>query len=352
MREAEQSQTHHSHQEHDHGGHDHTHNHGGHGHSHGGPGHTHDFRGAGIRSLALSFVLMSVYMVVEIIGGIMSGSLALLSDAIHMLSHAIAIGVALFAMWIAGREVSSERTFGYYRIEVLAALFNAMCLWLISGWIFYEAFHRVSHAHFGAQGMMMFIIGVGGLLINVIVVLILRRTAGHSINIEAAFWHVFIDLLASIGVVVSAVLVWAFGWGLADLIIGVLIALLTLKSSWDLLKKVLPVLMEGTPEHVDVYRLCAAMEDVPGVTLVHDVHCWTIIAGYEVLMAHVLLDHTLPAEEVEPLLRRLRRIAKQDFDITHVTLQVEQTLEDCTEDHHVGHLEALERSRQKSILPF
>ena len=300
----------------------------------------------------ISFVLISGYMVPEIIGGILSGSLALLSDAVHMLSHAIAIGVALFAMWIAGREVSSERTFGYYRIEVIAALFNALFLWLIAGWIFYEAYHRVSHAHLNLHGSMMLIVGIGGLIINVIVVLILHRTSGHSINIEAAYLHVFIDLLASVGVVVSAILVWAFGWSLADPIISVLIALLTLRSSWDLLKKVLPVLMEGTPQHVDMYRLCARMEDVPGVTLVHDVHCWTIIAGYEVLMAHVLLDPTLPAEEVEPLLRRLRRIAKQDFYITHVTLQVEQDLGDCTEDHHVGHLEVLERSRQKSFLPF
>ena len=350
MREAEQSQPHHPRPSHDHGRHSHSHDYDS--HDHGGHGHSHDFREAGLRSLVISLVLISGYMVPEIIGGILSGSLALLSDGVHMLSHAIAIGVALFAMWIAGREVSPERTFGYHRTEVIAALYNALFLWLISGWIFYEAFHRVSHAHLEAQGLMMFIIGVGGLIINVIVVIILHRTSGQSVNIEAAFWHVFVDLLASVGVVVSAILVWAFGWGLADLMVGVLIALLTLGSSWGLLKKVLPVLMEGTPEHVDVYRLCAAMEDVPGVTLVHDVHCWTIVAGYEVLMAHVLLDPTLPAEEVEPLLRRLRRIAKQDFDITHVTLQVEQTLEDCTEGHHVGHLEALERGKKKGILPF
>ena len=344
---------HDDHAGHDHGGHDHGahddhagHDHVGHDHD-----HAHDLREAGRRNLVISLALIGVYMVVEIVGGLMSGSLALLADAAHMFTDAGAIGLALFAMWMANRPASVERTFGYHRTEILAALANALSLWLIAGWIFFEAYHRFSEPP-EVQGPLVLGVGAVGLVVNIAVVFILHRSAGHSINVEAAFWHVVADLLGSIGVVVSGVLVTVFGWWIADPILSVLIGLLILASSWSLVQKVFQVLLEATPERLDMYRLCSTMEEEPGVTLIHDVHAWTITSGYEALTAHVLLDPSLPKERIESVLRRLRQIASDEFGIRHITLQVEQTVEGCTEDHHVGHLEALERTGRRSLLPF
>ena len=292
-----------------------------------------------MRSLGISFALTAGYMVLEIIGGIMSNSLALLSDAVHMFSHAVAIGVALLAMWVAGRNVSPKHTFGYHRAEALAAMFNVVFLWLVAGWILYEAFHRVGwghgHLHLEPQGMTMFIIGVGGLIVNVLVVFLLYRASGHSVNIRAAFLHMLVDLMASAGVIVSAVLVWAFGWFLADLVISVFIALLTLVSSWSLLRKTLSILMEGAPEHVDVRRLTAALEELRGIALLHDVHCWTITDGYDVFMAHVLVDRAVSPQDAELLSRRMQHVVRHDFGVAHVTIQMERTLEDCGEQEGV-----------------
>ena len=308
-------------------------------------------REAGRRNLLISLALIGGYMVAEIIGGLLSGSLALLADAAHMFTDAAAIGLALFAMWLSGRPASVERTFGFHRTEVLAALVNALSLWLIAGWIFFEAFRRLSEPP-EVQGPLMLIVGAIGLAVNIVVVLILHRSAEHSINVEAAFWHVVADLMGSVGVILSGLLVTVFGWWIADPILSVLIGLLILASSWSLVQKVFQVLLEGTPRHLDMYAVCSALEAPAGVTLIHDVHCWTITSGYEALTAHVLLDPALSSAEIETLLRRLRGIASQEFGISHITLQVEQSITDCTEDHHVGHLEAMQRTQQRRLLPF
>ena len=299
----------------------------------------------------ISLCLIGFYMIVEVVGGIMSGSLALLADAAHMFTDAGAIALALFAMWMANRPASVERTFGYHRTEVLAALVNALSLWLIAGWIFFEAYRRLSEPP-EVQGPLMLGVGAVGLLVNIAVVFILHRSAEHSINVEAAFWHVVADLLGSIGVIGSGILVTFLGWWIADPILSVLIGLLILASSWSLVQKVFQVLLEATPERLDMYQLCSRMEGVEGVTLIHDVHAWTVTSGYEVLTAHVLMDPSLPDGQVEQVLRRLRRIASEDYGIRHITLQVEQTIEGCTEDHHVGHLEAEQRTGTRGLLPF
>ncbi len=290
-------------------------------------------------------------MLVEIVGGLVSGSLALLADAAHMFTDAGAIALALFAMWMSTRPASVERTFGYHRTEILAALANALSLWLIAGWIFFEAYHRFSEPP-EVQGPLMLIVGGIGLLVNIAVVFILHRSAEHSINVEAAFWHVVADLMGSVGVIVSGVLVTVFGWWIADPILSVLIGLLILASSWSLVQKVFQVLLQATPDRLDMYEVCSRLESTPGVTLIHDVHAWTVTSGYEVLTAHVLLDPALPGDQVDSVLRRLRRIASEDFEIRHITLQVEQSVDGCTEDHHVGHLEAVQRTGGRRLLPF
>lgn len=300
--------------------------------------HSHDLRSAGKRSLVIAFALITGFMFVEVIGGILSGSLALLADAGHMLTDAASIAVALAAMHFAGRPHSVQRTFGYHRLEILAALVNALALWLIVAWVLFEAYGRFRSAP-EVDGEIMLSIGVIGLCVNLGAAWVLHRSTDRNVNVEGAFLHVIADLLGSIGVVVSGILVWAFGWTLADPVASVIIAVLILVSSWRLMKKVVHVLLEGTPEHVDVYQLCSRLEAVEGVTLVHDIHVWTLSPGNEALTAHVLIDPDYPGD-VEALRLRLRDIIYDDFGIGHITLQVEKSLEGCTEDHRFDRLAA------------
>ena len=282
------------------------------------------------------------YMFAEVIGGILSGSLALIADAGHMLTDAASIGLALFALHFANRPASTERTFGLHRLEILAALVNALTLWLIAGWVVVEAFHRFQNVP-EVEGALVLSVGTVGLVVNVLAAWILHRSTGCSLNVEGAFRHVMADLLGSVGVVISGSLVWAFGWALADPIVSVMIAVLILFSSWRLLSKVVHVLLEGVPEHIDLYRLCNEMQNVEGVVLIHDIHVWTIAQGYDALAAHILVDPDWPATDLEPLLRKLRTIASKEFGIQHITIQVEQTVSGCTEHHQIDHLHARER---------
>ena len=284
-------------------------------------------------------------MIAEVIGGILSGSLALLADAGHMVTDAMAIGLALFALWIGDRLEDAERTYGFRRAEVLAALINALSLWIIVAWIFFEAYHRIrgiEDAH--VEGPLMLIVGTLGLIVNIIAAWLLHGSSEHSLNVEGAFWHVMGDLLGSVGVIISGVVIIFTGWNLVDPIISVVIGLLILASSWSLAKKVLVVLLEGVPKHVDVEKLCGQIEDLEHVTLVHDVHVWTIASGYESMTAHVLVDPDISKEQTDALLRRIREIAGEEHQIHHLTIQIEQTVSGCTEDHLVSFLLARARS--------
>ena len=282
-------------------------------------------------------------MFVEVVGGILSGSLALLADAAHMLTDAASIALALFAMWIANRPAAAGSTFGFYRTEILAALANTVSLWLIAGWIFFEAYHRFFDTP-EVEGPLMLSVGVVGLLVNIAAAWVLHRAAGESLNVEGAFQHVLADMMGSFGVIISGVLILAFAdqndvWYIADPIMSVLIGLLILKVSWGLFMRVFKVLLEGTPESVDIYNICSDMEDVDGVTLVHDVHAWTITSGYDAFTAHVFVSPTQAGRQ-EEILKQLRRIV-YNHGLNHVTIQVELSVAECTEErHHVEHLQA------------
>ncbi len=326
---------------------EHRHDHEGHDHGHEGhAGHDHDLRRASKRSLILALGLISSFMFVEVIGGMLSGSLALLADAGHMFTDAAAILLALFAMWIAERPASFESTFGYYRTEVLAALANTLSLWVIAGWIFFEAYRRIRETP-EVEGPLLLGVGVAGLLVNIAAAYVLHRAAGESLNAEGAFQHVMADLFGSIGVVVSGVLILAFatspdsGWYIVDPILSIGIGLLILRSSWGLFMRVFKVLIEGTPKHLDMYRICSDMEDVPGVTIIHDVHAWTITSGYDALTAHVLVNSSQRGNE-DDMLAQLRAIV-YSFGVGHVTLQLEYSAADCEENHHMQHLVARSR---------
>ena len=310
-----------------------------HGHDHMG-----ELRGASIRVLTVAMAMKLGYMVVDVIGGILAGSLSLLAHAGHMFTDAASIGLALFALHFAARSATARRTFGYHRAEILAALVNALTLWVMSTLVLIEAYDRITgsiggdHDHH-VEGGLMLVVGAIGFGINAFVAWLLRASAKHSVNVEAAYRHVVADLLGSVAVVVSAILVWAYDWDVADPISGAVVAILILLSTWRLLAKVIHVLFEAAPAHIDVYRLCSMIEELPGVTVIHDVHVWTLTAGYDALTAHVLIDpdHT---EDNDALLDRIRRIAYEDFGIRHITIQLETSAADCAEDHHVDHLTA------------
>ena len=298
-------------------------------------GHAHDHRSASRRSLSIALALIMVYMVVEVVGGLISGSLALLADAGHMLTDGAAIGLALLAIWVSGRPASIEQTFGFHRTEILAAMLNALSLWLISALIFFEAARRLND-DLQVDGGLMLGVGAVGLLVNLAAAWALHRSSGESLNVEGAFLHVVADLLGSVAVVAGGILVLAFEWNIADPIFGIVIGVLILASSLRLLWKVVHVLMEGTPSHLDLHHLCQRLEELEGVTGVHDIHAWTITTGYDALSAHVTADPTV-MQDPNPVLQALRDIASSEFGIGHVTIQLEDSKDGCVEDHHIEH---------------
>ena len=296
--------------------------------------HSHG-RAASRRNLTIALGLTVGYMVVELVGGFLANSLSLLADAGHMITDAGAIGLALLAMWIAGRPASIERTFGLHRTEVLAALANALALWLIAGLIFFESYRRFLDVP-AVDGRLMLVVGGVGLLVNLAAAAVLRPSAKESLNVEGAFLHVVSDVLGSIAVIGAGLLILTTGWVLADPIFGAVIGLLIVISSARLLWKVLHVLMEGTPAHLDLHGLCQRLERLDGITGVHDIHAWAITTGYDALSAHVTAD-AAALNNPGQVLERLRNIASQEFGISHVTIQLEDSEDGCVEAHHIAH---------------
>ena len=311
--------------------------------------HSHDYRAAGKRGLLLALGLISCHVTIEIIGGILSGSLGLLAHATHLIIDAVAISLALLAMWVAERPATIKRTFGFHRAEVLVVLLNAVALCILATWIFYGAYQRFSglaHGHeHEVHGGIMLTVAISGLIINLFAAWTLYRASGHSINVEGAFWHVVADLAGSVLVVVSAIIILLFDWDIVDPLLSVLIGALVMAGSFRLAMRVIRILMEITPAGLDVYLLCSKIEDLEGVTLVHDVHVWTITTQYNALSAHVVVDPEYRGD-IELLMRRIHRAIYQEFDVQHVTLQMERSAMECRELHHVDHLQA--RSLQEA----
>ena len=300
-----------------------------HGHDHGSGGHDrHDHaHGADRRALAIVFALTTAFMVAEVIGGLLTGSLALLADAGHMLSDAISLGVALFAVRLAERPATPNRSFGYKRAEILAALFNGLTLVAISLWIFYEAFQRFRETPEILGGPMLAVAALG-LLVNVAGAVILSRSGGESLNVEGAFRHVLADVFGSIGAIVAAVLILLTGWRYADPIVSVLIGLLVLASSWKLLRDSTTILLEAAPPGLDVAEVGRKMANAEGIAEGHDLHVWTITSGFPALAAHVLVG---PDENCHERRRTLEELLRRDYGIEHTTLQV-----DHVGDHTAG----------------
>jgi cobalt-zinc-cadmium efflux system protein len=271
------------------------------------------------RALAVALALTAAYTVVEVVGGIAAGSLALLADAVHMLSDNVAIALALVAVWLAGKPATPERTYGYKRAEVLAALANGVLLVALAIWIFVEAGMRIRDPGDPLGGLML-AIALLGLAVNLAAGAVLSRARRGSINVEAAFRHVFADVLGSIGVAVAAVVILTTGWAQADPVVSVVIGVLVLASAWSILRDSTEILLESTPRGLDVDALGRRLAGAPGVVEVHDLHVWTITSGFTALSAHVLVR---PGEDCHGRRRELERLLHDEFGIEHTTLQVD-----------------------------
>lgn len=287
----------------------------GHGHDHG--------RGESRRALGIALGLTATYTVVEVVGGIYSGSLALLADAVHMLSDNVALGLALVATWLATRPATPGRSFGYKRAEVLAALANGVLLVALAIWIFVAAAQRLADPPEVLGGWML-VIATVGIAVNLAAGAVLFRSRADSLNVEAAFRHVLADLLGSFGVVIAAVLILATGWLLADPIVSILIGALVLVSAWTILRDSTEILLEATPRGIDAAELGRRLARAPGVVEVHDLHVWTITSGFPALSAHVLVR---PGEDCHGRRRQLERLLFDEFGIEHTTLQVDHAAE-------------------------
>ncbi|SFA84868.1 cobalt-zinc-cadmium efflux system protein [Lentibacillus halodurans] len=288
----------------------------GHNHSH---DHTH---GANKKALMISFIIITAYMVIEAIGGFLTNSLALLSDAGHMLSDAVSLGVGLLAFKLGEKVASYHKTYGYKRFEILAAVFNGVTLILISLYIFYEAYHRfMDPPEVASTGML--VIASIGLIVNIVVAWILMRgDTDENLNLRAAFLHVLGDLFGSIGAVSAALLIMFFGWGWADPLASVLVAILVLVSGWRVTKDAVHVLMEGTPKNVELDDIINTIEKIEEIIAIHDLHVWSITSGQNALSCHAVVDGELSVHESQKLLRSIEQKLEHK-DIGHVTVQME-----------------------------
>ncbi len=269
--------------------------------------------------MSVVFALTASYMVVEVVGGLVTGSLALLADAGHMLSDAFSLGLALVAVWLAQRPATPNRSFGYKRAEILAALLNGATLVAISIWIFVEAYNRLWEPPEILGGWMLAVAALG-LVVNVAGAIILSRSGGESLNVQGALRHVVADVMGSIGAIAAALVILATGWRYADPLISALIGLLVLASSWRLLRDSTNILLEGTPPGIDANKVGESMAAAQGVREVHDLHVWTITSGFPALAAHVLVGHD---EDCHARRRDLEDLLAREYSIKHTTLQVD-----------------------------
>ncbi len=263
--------------------------------------------------------LVVAYMAAEVVGGLLTNSLALLADAGHMLSDAGSLGLSLFAMWVARRPPDPKRTFGYYRTEILAALVNGVTLVAVALYVFVEAWHRFQDPP-EVMGPLMMGVAVGGLVVNGIGLALLHGGRKESLNMEGAWLHVMADAAGSVGAIAAGLVIWTTGWNLADPLASILIGLLVLGSSWRLLRESVAVLMEGTPEHLDVDEIREAIRGVEGVAGVHDLHVWSITSGMVSLSAHVERSGERTAGRI---LADVQATLRDRFRIGHCTLQLE-----------------------------
>jgi cobalt-zinc-cadmium efflux system protein len=282
-------------------------------------GHKHGRASDSRRKLSLVLLLTAIYMVAEAVGGWWTGSLALMADAGHMLTDVAALGLALLAAWFSARPATSNKTFGYHRLEILAALVNGVTLVVISILILYEAYQRWAAPPL-VRGNVVMLIATGGLGINLISAWILHGRHEIDLNIRGAWLHVISDALGSVGAIVAGALMWLYGWYAADPLFSALIGILIVWSSWRLIRESTNVLLEGTPAHINLAAVEESILRTEGVDNVHDLHVWTITSGREALSAHVIHGYGVSQPD---LLKELRAKLHDRFGVDHLTIQME-----------------------------
>lgn len=265
--------------------------------------------------------LTGVVMIVEVVGGVITNSLSLLSDAGHMLTHLMALGISFFAILFASRPATLKKTFGFYRLEILAALFNGFLLFLMTLWILYEAYQRFITPEPIAT-MEMMVIAVIGLLTNIATAFLLSGSERKDINTKSAILHLFGDMAASVGVVLGAVLIAMTDWLWIDPILGVLISVVILFWAVGLIRDAIDILLEATPKEVDPGRIVEAVKIIEEVEDVHDVHVWTLTSGMYAFSAHVAVRN-MPLQETAPLLKKINALLCEQFKIGHAAIQLE-----------------------------
>jgi len=272
--------------------------------------------------LRIAFIITFIFLIVEVLGGIFTNSLALLSDAGHMLTDVIAIGLSLFSMRLSEKPRTPEKTYGFYRAEILAAFINGATLVLIAIFIVYEAYKRLGNLP-EIKSLEMLLIAIAGLTANGFSGFILSRSKEDSLNVKGAYLHVLGDILGSIGAISAGLIMYFTRWFYADIIVSLLICCLIAYSSIRLLKETINILMEGTPAGINFKDVEKALLSIPVVKSIHDLHIWTIASGKYILTGHLILNCEYTEEHINSTLKKAEQILEKDFQITHSTLQVE-----------------------------
>ncbi len=283
-------------------------------------------RRRGRRALIIVVILTALFMVVECIGGLITGSLALMADAGHMLTDVAALSLSLFAIWFSTRPATEKKSFGFHRTEILAALVNGVAIIVIAVMIFIEAIHRIGEPPEIRTGPMLVVASIG-LVVNLIAAWLLHRESSHSLNLKGAFLHVIGDLLGSVGAIAAAVIMMTTGFYLADPLVSFFVALLIVFSAMKLIRQSVDILLEGVPPHLDVEEIRTALMEIKGVTAVHDLHVWTITSGFDSLTAHLIIEDGAAHQQV---LEASHEMLTTRFGLDHSTLQLEhQGLQPC-----------------------
>jgi cobalt-zinc-cadmium efflux system protein len=297
--------------------------------------------------LKFGIMLTSFILVVEVAGGLLSNSLALLADAGHLFTDVIALTLSWYGVKQAERPASHSMTFGYHRIGVLIAVVNAISIFVIAAVIFYEAFQRFGQPP-EVNSLLMLTVAMVGLVVNLFVVFWLRKEQRGNLNVRSAFWHALGDALASIGVILGGIIILLTGWFVVDPIISAFIGLIIILAAWRILKEGLRVLLEATPPEINVKKLLKTLSHVPGVRAVHDIHVWSISPQLHTMSCHVLIDD-LPTSEAAAIRQKIEVMLRQQYDIEHSTIQME--CEQCSANDILCRLSIGKREDDEKVPP-
>lgn len=280
--------------------------------------HEHNHKRQNIKKLKLVLSLTVLYMLAEFIGGYISNSLALMADAAHMFSDAAALGLSIFAAWLSMKPATFEKTFGYHRTEIFAAFINGVMLFVIAGFIIYEAFQRIANPP-DINAPVLIFVATGGLLVNIIAARILSSSSKDNLNLKGAYLHILGDMLGSLGAIIAGVAIYFFDLHIFDPIISFVISALILFSATRLVSETVDILLEASPTGVNVENIHKALLDLPDVVDIHHLHVWSITSGKISLSVHIVTE----SSDFQHILLSAQKLLKKDFNIDHVTIQVE-----------------------------